>query len=101
MTNDENKFIEGMYVNNPHENAPEFIISNITFEVDRFTEFLKNNAEDGKLRAVIKLSKAGKQYISVDAFKPKAQETEVQDSRPPVKKKAAPAADDDGDGLPF
>lgn len=99
MTNDDNKFIEGMYVNNPHENAPEFIISNISFEVDRFTEFLKNNAEDGKLRAVIKLSKAGKQYISVDAFKPKTQETKVEDSRPPAKKKA-PVEDDD-DGLPF
>jgi len=64
-------FIEGMYYNKPHPEAPEFVLGGIAIKKEQFLPFLdKLEPNDkGYVRIDFKQSKGGKQYCELNTYK--------------------------------
>ncbi len=74
-------FVDGMFFNKKHENAPDFVLGSVSFKVDEMIAFLqKHKKEDGYvnvdfLRAKPKEGEAkGKPYFKLNTFKPEKKE---------------------------
>lgn len=64
-------FPDGIYFNEKHEKAPDFIRGGIGFQVDKAIKWLQENADhDGRVKLDIKVSKGGKIYLSKNDWKP-------------------------------
>lgn len=61
------------------ENAPDFVIGNISVKVDEAITFLKTNQKNGWVNLNVLNSQAGKPYIELDQFVPKKKETQQAD----------------------
>jgi hypothetical protein len=70
------------------ENAPDFVVGNVSVKVDDAIAFLKEHQSNGWVNLSVKQSQGGKYYTELDTWKPK----EKVDSAAPNK-----VADD----LPF
>jgi len=57
------------------ENAPDFVIGNISVKVDEAVSFLNNNQKNGWVNLNVLNSKGGKPYIELDTFVPKKKDT--------------------------
>jgi len=70
------KFVDGMFYNEPRESAPEFVMANMSFDKIKFGEWLLMQETDAKgyVKVDVLRSKAGKPYLKVNDFKPKAKE---------------------------
>ena len=67
---EEKKFIEGLFTSR-RENAPDFVVANLSFKTERFIEWLKNNTNaKGYCNIDVKKSKEGKLYSTVNEWKP-------------------------------
>lgn len=68
----EPKFVDGLFVNQPHERAPSFVKCGISFKPDEFIDWLRKQEpnEKGYVRLQVKEGKSGKWYASVDDYKP-------------------------------
>ena len=88
-------FVNGLGARKPHENAPSFVIADLSVKVADLHEWLNTNqglANDaGYINLSLKESKAGKFYIAVNDYKPKSE-------TPSVKQ---PANDIDDSDVPF
>lgn len=63
------KFIDGLSVWEPSKNAPDFIICNLTVNVEKLTTFLQENKnEQGGVRISVKKGKSGKYYAQLDTY---------------------------------
>jgi len=101
MSND-NKFIDGLIVKGPHENAPDYVIAKLSIKREELIAWLTQ--QDGEwINADIKVSKGGKWYAAVDDWKPERGRGAGGDA--PQRSRPAPApapVDDFGDGdIPF
>ena len=72
MTN----FVEGIYFNKPHENAPGFVKAKLKFERDKLIAWLKE--QDETIFVDVNESKDGKFYGKVDDWKPTGKKTEPE-----------------------
>lgn len=63
------------------ENAPDFVIGNISVKVDEAITFLKTNQKNGWVNLNVLNSQAGKPYIELDQFVPKKKETQEADKQ--------------------
>jgi hypothetical protein len=51
MSNNMNKqtiYVDGLFFNKPHENAPDFVIGSLAVSVERFNEWINNQEADDK-----------------------------------------------------
>ena len=74
---DEINFVNGLIFKLPHPQAPEFVKGKISVKVADFGQWLRDNKDsikDGWINCEVKVSRAGKAYICLDTFVPKAQE---------------------------
>jgi hypothetical protein len=96
MDNQERIFADGFIIKR-RENAPEWVIGNLSIKVDEAIAFLKNNEKKGWVNLNIKKGRSGNPYIELDTFeaKPKGEEKAAKAAPPP---QAEP--EEDGD-LPF
>jgi len=68
----EKAFVNGMIIKKPSENAPDFIIANVSFKTQEMTDWLNDNTKgDGWCNIIIKESKGGKYYAEKDTYEPK------------------------------
>ena len=84
----ENKFVDGLMVKQPHSNAPDFIKASISIKNAELIAWLQGQQGEW-INIDIKESKGGKWYAAVNDFKPEHQGGQ---SQPP------PAGPDVGDG---
>jgi len=71
----ENKFVNGLFINNPSENAKDFVIAKVSVSADTFIPFLKDNTDGkGYMKFDILKSKEGKLYAKLDNWKPKTED---------------------------
>lgn len=96
MDNQERIFADGFIIKR-RENAPEFVIGNLSVKVDEAIAFLKKYEKKGWVNLNIKKGRSGNPYIELDTFeaKPKG---EKEATPPPAPAAAEP--EEDGD-LPF
>ena len=67
-------FCDGIFVKR-NEKAPEFVIANLSFNVDKFTNFIKaQQNERGWVNIDLKKSKSDIMYAEVNTWKPQAKE---------------------------
>ena len=89
----ERTFADG-FIFKRRDNAPEWVIGNISVKVDEAITFLKNNDKNGWVNLNVKRGRSGNPYIELDTFDPKG-----------AKPKAAPAPaeepEEEGGDLPF
>lgn len=75
------------------ENAPDFVIGNISVKVEDAIGFLTANQKNGWVNLNVLTAKSGKPYIELDQFVPKGKGNET----PAPKKQVV----EEEDGLPF
>lgn len=68
MAND-TKFINGLIVKAPNENAPEYVKAKLSIKREELIAWLQSESGEW-INADIKVSQAGKWYASVDDWKP-------------------------------
>ena len=67
----ENVFVKGLYAKK-HEKSPDFVICNLSYKVDEFIQFLKENEKNGCVNIqVLKSKEKGTLYSVLDNFEPK------------------------------
>jgi hypothetical protein len=71
MENQERIFADGFIIKK-RENAPEFVIANISIKVDEAIAFLRKHESNGWVNLNAKTGRSGNPYIELDTFKPKA-----------------------------
>ncbi len=70
MSND-TKFIDGLIVKEPHQNAPEYVKAKLSIKREELIKFLQGQSGDW-INADIKVSQNGKWYAAIDDWKPDA-----------------------------
>ena len=83
-------FAEGMMIkwlgpNDPNrrQNAPDFILGQVSFKTEDFNRCMRDNNNNGWINVDIKRSKGGKVYAEVDTWKPKQQQEQKQPTYDP------------------
>jgi len=75
MSND--KIFADGFIFKRRENAPEFVIGNISVKVQDAVSFLHENQKNGWVNLNVLNSQAGKPYIELDTFVPKKKDNGV------------------------
>jgi hypothetical protein len=86
----ERVFADGFVIKR-RENAPEFVIANISIKVDEAIAFLRKHEKNGWVNLNAKTGRSGNPYIELDTFEPKGK----SESKPKKEEK-----EDEGN-LPF
>jgi hypothetical protein len=63
------EFVEGLYVNAPRDNAPDYVKGSLAIEPAKMIAWLQSRGDE-KVRIDIKVGRSGKWYCAVDAWKP-------------------------------
>ncbi len=66
------EFISGLYIDKPSDKAPDFIKMNGSMDGEQLFKWMKETGKK-KFRFVVKESKGGKYYATVDNWEPKKQ----------------------------
>ena len=92
-------FIQGLYINEPHEKAPDFVRCTMSIQRDRFRAWLDEQeaSDKGYIRIQVNESKDGKLYAKLDTYKGKGKE----DKGDRVPDEPANGFNDESDDLPF
>jgi hypothetical protein len=80
MSKQEKVFADG-FVFKRRENAPEWVIGNISVKVEDAVKFLNNNAKNGWVNLNVNQAKTGNVYIELDTFEPKKTSNSVQSEK--------------------
>ena len=65
----EKTFVNGFIVKR-NDNAPDFVLANLSVKLEDFVEFAKTNHSDGWLNISLKKGQSGKCYAELDTWKP-------------------------------
>lgn len=88
----EPKFIDGLIVKAPHDNAPDYVKAKLSFKREELIGWLQQ--QDGEwINADIKVSQNGKWYAAVDDWKPSGNGT-PRSSGPATTQRAPRATDE-------
>lgn len=94
MENQEKVFADG-FIFKRRDNAPDFVIGNLSIKVDEAITFLKKYEKKGWVNMGIKRGRSGNPYIELDTYEAKPKDAvSTAPSAPPAE------AEDDGN-LPF
>ncbi len=97
----ENIFIDGLIVKEPHPNAPDFVKAKLSIKREEMISWLQSQTGEW-INADIKESRAGKWYAAVDNWQPdqtrSAQPASDQNAPPPMEE---PPPGDYDDDIPF
>ncbi len=77
----ENKkeFVDGLFVKNPRENAPEFVKGSLSILVDKFIPYLKSKANaKGYVNIDLLVSQDGNLYAKLNDWKPQGEMKESE-----------------------
>lgn len=72
MRQQEPKFVDGLFFSQPRQNAPQFILGNISISKAKFLTWLDSQQPNDKdyVNIDIKMSKQGKVYCTLNDWKP-------------------------------
>lgn len=97
------KFVDGLFVNAPRENAPDFVKMSMAFKPAEFIKWLEEQDpnDKGYVRLQVKVSKSGKWYAEKDNWKPTDKKAEPEKpTKKPFKDDEIPFGND-SDDIPF
>lgn len=73
------KFVEGLFIKRG-EKAPDFVMGNLSIEVDKFRNWLIKNQEGKYINIKLLKSKKGGYYAQVDDWKPEGEKVVNNDT---------------------
>ena len=74
-------FIDGLFVKNPRENAPDFVKGSLSILIDKFIPYLKSKANaKGYVNINLLISQDGNLYAKLNEWKPQAKEKEMKEN---------------------
>lgn len=77
----EKKFVDGLFVSR-RDNAPEFVIANLSFNTEKMIEWLKQNTNSkGFCNVDIQRGATGSLYASLNDWQPNGQSTGQSNSQ--------------------
>jgi hypothetical protein len=86
---------KGMFAKNPKENAPEYIITNLSFKVSEFDAFMREHSKNGWVNITIKRKKGSDDhYPQLDEYERKTSGT-IERSRQEINSILKPEPKDD------
>jgi len=102
MATEETVFVDG-FLFKRRENAPDYVIGNVSAKIDELIPFLQQHAKNGWVNWDIKLSRSGNYYAALDTFVPNKGGSSNQGakSKPTYKNDNPPQGAVDDDDLPF
>jgi hypothetical protein len=74
------EFVNGLTVKQRNEKAPDYVLANGSINCEQMMEWLQGRT--GWVNWQAKLSKGGKPYVAVDAWKPNGDQSPRQESKP-------------------
>ena len=82
----EKVFAAGFYFDEPSENAPDFVLGNVTISPEAFGSWLaaQKPNDKGYVRLAVKRSQGGKVYAELDTWVPKEPKAEAKPAPKPV-----------------
>ena len=81
------------------DNAPEWVVGNLSIKADEAIAFIKNNTKNGWVNLNINYSQSGKAYVELDTFEPKGNaQAKAEPAKAPAPAPVEPEVDED---LPF
>jgi|11_taG_2_1085331.scaffolds.fasta_scaffold06612_2 hypothetical protein len=92
---DEKVFADG-FIFKRNDNAPDFVVGNVSVKVDDAIAFLKSNQKKGWVNLNIKRSQGGKYYTELDTWQPKGDNQGGSNAT-----QAAASVGEQNDDLPF
>ena len=93
--NEEKVFTQGM-IFKQRQDVPDFVLGQLSFKVEEFIQFAKENQKNGWLNVDLLKSKAGKPYSCLNKWEPSVTETTGRSVIP-----TPPAVEIDVDDIPF
>jgi hypothetical protein len=66
----EDKIFADGFIVKRRENAPDFVVANVSIKVDEFGKFVKANAKDGWINLDVKTAQSGKMYAELNTWQP-------------------------------
>jgi len=102
-----NNFIDGFFVNQPREHAPDFVKGSISINVDKFIPYLKSKAVItplgvGYVNINLLMSKEGKLYAKLDEWKPNgAKSSPAKQEAIPDKPRSEEETEINASNIPF
>ena len=102
MEANEKIFTEGLIVK-INDNAPDFVIGNLSVKVDEFKPFLDKHTKNGWVNIDIKQARGGNYYCELDTWEsPNTKTNNATPANAKVAKKAEVLVEsEDDDDLPF
>ena len=73
MSNKTEKVFADGFIFKRRDNAPEWVVGNISVKVEDAVKFLNNNAKNGWVNLNVNRAQSGNTYIELDTFEPKKQ----------------------------
>jgi hypothetical protein len=75
----EKKFPEGIFYNDAHANAPEWVRGSLSIRKQDFSQWLSNQQADeqGYIKLDIMMGKSGKPYLAVNEWRPKQEQRKM------------------------
>lgn len=68
---EEKVFADGFVFKGRNENAPEFVIGQVSVKVDEAIAFLRQHVKNGWVNLEIKQARSGSYYMELNTFEPK------------------------------
>jgi len=101
MSEKETIFTKGIFFNEKHDKAPDFVLGGVSIKPKEFGEFLRENKEhikDGTVKlSILRSKKTDKPYLIIDTYVP------TQRDKDAVNEQTNSVVHDDGtnDPVPF
>jgi len=93
------KFIPGLRAFTKHENAPDFVVCDLSLEREVLQAWLANeNTGERYIKAQLLISQAGAPYVAINDYKPQNQESVTSYQPAPVPPVMSDSPQDD---IPF
>ena len=99
MSEDKKTFVDGLIVKR-HDNAPEWVLCNLSVKVSKIVPFLQQHESNGWVNIQCKVGKSGKHYAELDTWRP-TQGDSAKAGMAQAKAAAAPEGFADLEDIPF
>jgi len=73
----EDKIFADGFIVKRRENAPDFVVANVSIKVDEFGKFVKANSKNGWVNLDVKTAQSGKMYAELNTWQPDGKEQKV------------------------
>jgi hypothetical protein len=82
-----------------NENAPDFVVGQLSIKVDEAITFIRQHVKNGWVNLEVKQGRSGNYYLELNKFEPKTKDETPSDKT--SKKSTKKVQEDEEDVLPF